>query len=307
MGTGDPPRGVPANLTASPYRNTGQVRAYTSSATHAAREALAGRLRELRIDAGLTAIQLATAAGWHRTKVSRIEHADRQPSIADVRAWCAACGVADQADDLAAAVRSIEGIYVQWQRLQRTGLRRLQESSMSLHERTRLLRYYESQVIPGSLQTADYARQVLRAVVDFYGAPDDVADAAHSRTERQRFLRDGAHRSMFVIEESVLRSRLGGADVVAAQLGYLLEVMSRPAVSLGVIPFDVSRPGFVVESFALYDSSKVEVELVSAQVTITAPSEIKLYAKAFDELAGMAVYGAAARTLITSALSALDE
>jgi transcriptional regulator with XRE-family HTH domain len=283
------------------------VPAYRSSATQAAREALAGRLRELRIDAGLTAIQLATAAGWHRTKVSRIEHADRQPSIADVHAWCAACGVADQADDLAAAVRSIESIYVQWQRLQRTGLRRLQEAATTLHQQTRLLRYYESQVIPGSLQTSEYARQVLGAVVEFYGAPDDAAEAADSRAERQRFLRDGAHRSMFVIEESVLRSTLGGADVMAAQLGHLLELMSLPTVSLGVIPFGVRRSGFTVESFALYDSSKVEVELVSAQVTITAPSEIKLYAKAFEELAGMAAYGAAARSLITSALSALDD
>jgi hypothetical protein len=48
------------------------------------------------------------------------------------------------------------------------------------------------------------------------------------------------------------------------------------------------------------------VELLSAKVTITAPSEIKLYAKAFEQLSGMAVYGAKARALITSALAALD-
>ncbi len=280
--------------------------AYRSSAAEAARQALAERLRELRVDAGLTAIELAAAAGWHRTKVSRIEHASRLPSIADVRVWCLACGAEDQAEDLVDAVRAVEGAYVQWQRVQRAGLRRLQESLVPLYERTRFLRTYCSQVVPGLFQTAAYATAVLTAFAERTGAPNDVAEAAQARVARARVMRKRDHRFAFVIEEGVLRAGLGGADVMAAQLGHLLKAMSLPSVSLGVIPFNVSRPQFVLENFAIYDFVQVDVELLSAQMTITAPSEIKLYAEAFEQLAGMAVYGAKARALITSALAALD-
>ncbi|MFD9583039.1 transcriptional regulator, partial [Streptomyces griseus] len=59
------------------------------------------------------------------------------------------------------------------------------------------------------------------------------------------------------------------------------------------------------ETFHLYDDTLVSVELLSAQVNITQPSEIGLYLKAFEQLRGMAVYGAEARALIVKAIDAL--
>ncbi len=281
--------------------------AYQSSAAQAARQALADRLRELRVDAGLTAIQLAAAAGWHRTKVSRLEHAARSPSVAEMRAWCAACGAESQTDDLLAALRTVDGAYVQWQRLERGGLRRLQESYLPLFERTRLMRVYCSVLVPGLLQTPGYATAVLSAIVEQSGGANDIAEAVPARIARARVLREGGHRFAFVIEEAVLRYDLGGAEVMAAQLGHLLEAMSLPSMSLGVIPFAARRPRIAVENFHLYDLARVEVELLAAQVNVTAPSEIKLYAKAFEDLAAMAVYGPAARALIAAAIAALDD
>ncbi|KIF73413.1 hypothetical protein QR77_04440 [Streptomyces sp. 150FB] len=59
------------------------------------------------------------------------------------------------------------------------------------------------------------------------------------------------------------------------------------------------------ETFHVYDDTLVSVELLSAQVNITQPSEIALYLKAFEELRSMAVYGAEARALIVRAIGAL--
>jgi hypothetical protein len=61
-----------------------------------------------------------------------------------------------------------------------------------------------------------------------------------------------------------------------------------------------------LETFTVFDDSRVHVELLSAQVTVTAPSEITLYARAFDRLVGMAVYGPQARALIASAIDNLS-
>ncbi len=77
-------------------------------------------------------------------------------------------------------------------------------------------------------------------------------------------------------------------------------------MSLGVIPFAATgRPVWPLESFTVFDDERVHVELLSAQVTVTAPSEITLYVRAFEKLAVLAVHGPAARELIMAAIDAL--
>ena len=99
---------------------------------------------------------------------------------------------------------------------------------------------------------------------------------------------------------------IGNAEVMAGQLGHLIVVASLPSVSLGIIPMGVSRgAGWPVESFTMYDDDQVNVELVSAHLTVTQPREVKEYGRAFAELSAIAVYGAAARTLITAAIDSL--
>jgi transcriptional regulator with XRE-family HTH domain len=278
-----------------------------SSSVQAARQAIADRLREIRVDAGLTAKALAAAAEWDRTKVSKIEHASRPPSGDDIRRWCAVCKADDQAADLVASVRSVEGAYVEWRRLQRTGLRRLQESRVPLYERTRNFRVYCSQVVPGLFQTPAYAGALLAAITTFHGSPNDVEEAVAARMARSHVVRDGDHRFAVLVEEAVLRYRVGGSDTMAGQLNHLLDIMTLPSVSLGVIPFEHGgRRMWTLEAFNIFDSAQVSVELLSAAVTVTTPGEVELYTKAFSELSGMAVFGTAARTLISDAIDALD-
>lgn len=95
-----------------------------SATAQQALEALAGRLREIRRDAELTARQVAQAAGWHESKCSRIENARTVPSPADIRTWCTVCGVPGQAADLTAALRAIDSMYVEWRRQVPAGMRR---------------------------------------------------------------------------------------------------------------------------------------------------------------------------------------
>jgi hypothetical protein len=124
---------------------------------------------------------------------------------------------------------------------------------------------------------------------------------------RNRIMQSPGHQFTMLIEEAVLRYRLGGAETMAGQLGHLLDAVTLPSVRLGVIPFSADgRPMWTLETFTVFDDSRVHVELLSAEVTVTAPSEITLYARAFDRLAGMAVYGPQARALIASAVEALS-
>lgn len=277
-----------------------------SSSVQRARQELATRLREIRLDAGLTGRALSAAAGWHEAKTSRIESARQSPSDADIRTWCRVCGADKQAADLIAASRAADSMYVEWRRLHRTGLRRTQESAVPLYERTRLFRVYSSNVIPGFCQTPDYASALLAAIAAFRDTPDDVEDAVAARMSRNRVLNTGDHRFTMLVEEAVLRYRVGDADVMAAQLGHLLGLMALPTVTFGLIPFSMGkRPVWPLESFYIFDDEQAHVELLSAMVTITAPGEIALYVRAFEKLTELAVYGAEARSLITAAINAL--
>lgn len=197
-------------------------------------------------------------------------------------------------------------MYVEWRRVQRTGLRRLQLSRVPLYERTRHFRVYSSTVIPGFLQTYEYAAALLGNIARVHGAPDDVDDAAAARVERSRIIREGDHRFGIILEENVLRHVVGDAATMAGQLGYLLSVMALPAVSVGIIPAGRTRPMWALETFTLFDEDRVSIELLTAAVTVTTPGEIAQYANAFEEMAALAVYGAPARSLISAAIDSLD-
>ena len=278
-----------------------------SSAVESARKALAGRLRDLRVEAGLTGKDLASAAGWHPSKSSRIENGQTPPSDVDIRSWCRACNALDQAPDLIAAARSTETMYTEWRRSLRAGQRRIQEASIPRFDRTDLFRVYSSNLVPGLLQTEAYAEALLANLARFRRIPDESGDAARARIERsERTLRRRGVRVVAVIEESVLRHQIGDQQVMAGQLGHLLSVMSRPAVSIGIIPFStVKRPLPVFETFTIYGAEEVTVELISAKVVVTQPSDFGLYERAFQEYSRLAKYGAAARALVREALEAL--
>jgi hypothetical protein len=277
-----------------------------SSSVQRARQQLAERLRDIRRDAGLDGRALSAAAGWNPAKTSRIEGAKQAPGEADIAVWCRICHAEREVPDLIAALRAADSMYVEHRRLNRAGMRRRQESVRPLYERTRVFKAYCPSVVPGWLQTTEYATALLSSITEFRGTPDDVAEAVAARMSRNRIVSSGNHRFVLLLEETVLRYRIGGADVMRAQLTRLAEAIMLPSVTLGVIPFDApERPAWPLEQFTVFDDERVHVELLSAHVTVTAPSEITLYVRAFERLARIAVYSGAARSLIEDAITAL--
>jgi transcriptional regulator with XRE-family HTH domain len=275
----------------------------SSSSAQQARQILADRLRDLRRDTGLTAKELAARAGWERTKVSKIEHATRPPSAADIRTWCRACGAEGEATDLIASLHAAEGMWIEWRRMERSGLRRAQEARLPLYERTTQFRAYSGWMVPGLIQTEDYTRAVLRAYQQRRGLRDDVESAVTERMKRQRVLRRDGRTAAFLLEESVLRNGFGGPQVMSAQLSHLAEATTWPAVSLGIIPASLDRGAAgAAESFWIYDNEQVNVELISGYLTVTQPGEIAMYAQMFARLAEIAVYGRRAQDLISSVM-----
>lgn len=274
-----------------------------SSSAQAARAAIAARLRNLMLDAGLNGHKLTALCGWSEAKTSRILHAKTPASDEDIRTWCAACNVPDEAADLIDANRVAGSAYQQWKHKHRTGMRRAQIESAPLMERAKSMRVYVSNVMPGMVQVTAYATAVMTAITTFQGTPNDVTDAVSARVARSRVIYEGDHRFALLIEESVLYYRVCDDATLAAQLEFLLAVMALPRVSLGIVPLDADRRRmWPLEAFYMYDDERVHVELLGAFVAVTAPSEVATYSRAFTEIAKTAAYGDQARALIQRAL-----
>jgi uncharacterized protein DUF5753 len=195
--------------------------------------------------------------------------------------------------NLLVGARSVDG------ELKVTGLRHLQQSYVPLYQRTRTFRSYQPAVVPGFLQTSGYAAALLGSIAATHAVPDDSREAAEARLDRQRVLYERGNEFTFLIEEPVLRCRIGDSGVMTAQLYHLAEVMSLPTVRLGIIPAVARRTVWPLEGFLIFDGSTVQVELLSARVTVTQPREVDLYVRTFAQMQQMAVYGREARDLIS--------
>ncbi|RDI48469.1 helix-turn-helix protein [Nocardia mexicana] len=256
----------------------------------------------MRRSAGLTGRELARREGWHESKCSKIEYGRINPSDSDIKAYCTHSNAREQLPDLLATRHNIDAAYVEWRRiLGAGGIKRRQQQSIKLEAEAKHIRNWQPQIIPGLLQTADYAEAILRSSIEFYQVPDDIDEGVSKRMERQLILYRRGHRFHFLIGEQALYTTIGTDDVMTGQLDRIHSLIGMPRVTLGIVPA-AAEGRVIVENYVMFDNHMVKVEGHTAEITITQPREIALYGRAFDVLAKQSVTGEAARELIRKAL-----
>ncbi|WP_405138253.1 helix-turn-helix domain-containing protein [Nocardia sp. NBC_01388] len=266
-----------------------------------AREALGERLRELRQSAGLSGSELARRADWHQTRVPKIEYGKTKPSIADIQVWCTLTGAENEIPNLVATLRNIDAAYREWRRTLSGGTKQKQHEILRLMQQSKVIRAFQPSLIPGLLQTAEYAATVLRRSIKFHGIPDDLDEGVAKRIERQQILYRGDRRFHILVGEQALYNNVGRDSVMIGQLDRLLAAMGLPRVTFGIVPMRTELP-MQLTNFVMFDQRRVTVESISAELTITQPREIKLYHRTFDVLVGQSASGDDARALIRAAL-----
>jgi hypothetical protein len=113
------------------------------------------------------------------------------------------------------------------------------ETYLGLEQSATVIRTYQAQFIPGLLQTADYARAVIRLVHD-HEPPEEIDRRVELRMRRQQILdRPNPPTVWVVIDESALRRPIGGVPVMRAQIEHLITATKRPHVTLQLLPYDV--------------------------------------------------------------------
>ncbi len=270
-----------------------------------ARLALGQRLRELRQQANLTGRQLAESLAWPASKISKLENGHQTPTDEDIRGWTRETGSEATADALLASLHTLESQHSDWQRQIKTGLKKHQQDLIGLDAKTRFYRAFEATFIPGLLQTADYARARFAQSITVFKVRNDINEAVAERVRRQEVLYRSDKRFHFILTEAALRYKLCAPDVMLGQLDRLISFAALPNVKLGIIGFETAYVVAPAHGFWLLDNDLVMVETFSAELNLAQPQEVELYGSVFDQLAAVASYGRAARTIITRVIDDL--
>ena len=264
------------------------------------RRELGTLLRSLRTDAGLTVDYVAERLECSASKVSRLETGQRGASLRDVRDLCALYGVsAAEQDRLITLAR--EGKQQAW--WHSFDLRYL--TYVGLEDEAASIRLYNANVVPGLLQTPDYARAVTTAVLP-ERTPDVVDQEVDARLTRQHLLtKENPPEIQVVLDESVLHRAVGGPAVMRAQLERLLDLSRLPNVSVHVLPYESGalpavETKFNILSFATPEVSDVVfIEGLVGDLYLERPADVLEYEKVFGILLGIVLGAEQTNNLIT--------
>ena len=277
----------------------------TPSPTARARR-LRHELRRLREQAGLTHSEVAHRLEWSASKLSRIENGQSRVNTGDVADLLDAYGITDQATrealiQLAREARR-RGWWTRYTDILGSG------TYIGLEAEASAIHTYESQFVPGLLQTEDYARAAITGG-QVRPDPDTVERRVAARIARQELLtRPEPPEIWAILDESVILRPVGGPAVMRAQLRHLTEVSTRPnaTVTLQVLPLSAgAHPGmngpFVILGFQNpKDPPMVHLETATDGLYLEEPPDIERYTLRFSHLVARALGPNESRAIITA-------
>jgi len=266
-------------------------------------------LRRLRGLSGLSGRELARRIGTSQSKVSRIESGMAIPSLPEVSAWATAVGAPTTTRDSLVTLTEAAFTEVQGWRDALRARPHVQDEIQALETRARMLRTFQSSVVPGMLQTAEYARRVF----SFFQAPfakGDIPAAVAARLDRQLALYENDRQFNFLIAEAALRWLPGTPDLLLAQLDRIASVSTLDNVSVGVIPLGAQAVTMLTHAFVIYDGrdeqdALVSVETIHAHLVVKSPGDVALYRRRWELLNEMAIFGGEAHEFISGLIAHL--
>jgi transcriptional regulator with XRE-family HTH domain len=268
----------------------------SADAARTPRQVFGGMVRFYRDKAGLTRSEIAGRIHKSVSLVQAIELGDRAATedvTKDLEAVLGTGGALSQlreemGDGL--GYKAYPSWFYEWLWIEREAKR---------------LRWFEPQLVPGLVQTADYARAVFHTR---FGMTDEwVEEQVAARLRRQEILDHEQPPMLWVIiDESVLRRAVGGAYVMREQLRHLIDMARRPRISLQVIPSAVGAHwGLCAGGFALADSEDGNVvgyqETASAGQFVDRTEDVSALAECWDTLVREALPWAASLAVLEEA------
>jgi transcriptional regulator with XRE-family HTH domain len=218
------------------------------------RRRLRTELRRARAGAHLTQDQVATAMDWSLSKVIRIETGAVGISTNDLRALLNLYAVhdADRTDELIELARASR--QTSWLSRYRADITPQYLQYIEYEEAASVLRMYDPLLLPGLLQTEEYAAAILRALA-VPGTPAElIQNRIDIRLTRQRLLEHATPPTLIcVLDESVISRIVGERNVAQRQLARLIDLASRPNITIQIVPFTAGLHSGLLEPFIILE------------------------------------------------------
>ena len=257
------------------------------------RRRLRSELRRARERAGLTRDQVTAALEMSMSKIVRIETGAVRVSATDLRALLDLYHVQDpdEVNNLLALARGARDRPAQSQYGDAASSRLVE--FIELEAAASSTRHFQPLMIPGLLQTREYARVILEQLNQGRGLNNDDIDArVEVRMKRQELLeRDNAPELFFVLDEAVTRRLVGGRQVMGRQLDRLIDLAGRDRITVEVLPFSAGaypalNGSFVIQGFA--DAADADVLFQEGpegdEISSDNPAMLSRYENIFAEL-----------------------
>ncbi|MEU6535788.1 helix-turn-helix transcriptional regulator [Streptomyces sp. NPDC047000] len=239
------------------------------------------RVRKLRLAAGLTQVELGRMVHVVATRITQIERASgAKPTLELARAL----DVALVADNLLVDL---------WPYVYREAFPDWSRKFMEYSEQAVAIREYAAHVVPGLLQTEDYARAVLK-VGRTLGSPAQLEERVALRMGRQERLGTPERPELWVVlDEAVLRRLVGGRAVMHEQLARLLATATEPHITVQVLPFDQGEHDVMGGSLTVLTlpdgSENTYTEGAHYGQLVEDPDEVRGFTLAYDRLRAAAL------------------
>jgi transcriptional regulator with XRE-family HTH domain len=231
------------------YRD--QIPAHWQGTPTVPRIALGSKLRRLREASGVTLEAAGYLIRGSSSKISRLERGRVSFKERDVADLLTLYGITDEQEREALLALAREASTPGWWREYGDVLPNWFETYLGLEQGASVIRTYEPALVPGLLQTEDYARAVIQLRHPQVSAYD-VKRRVALRMARQGFLTQPSAPDLWVaLDESALRRPLGSRAVQRAQLQHLIEMAQRPNITLQVVPLSVGGPAAVGGPFTI--------------------------------------------------------
>lgn len=202
------------------------------------RRRLRGELRRIRQETGETQEQVAAAMDWSLSKLIRIENGSVGISTNDLKVLLGHYGIddGDRIEELIALARAAKER--SWWRVY-SGIASPKLLQFVEYEAAAMItRNFEPLLIPGLLQTEEYAREVIGRLHEQI-PKDHLGALVKLRMQRQELLeKDGPSPwYFFIMDEGVVRRLVGGQDVMRRQLRHLTELADKDNVTIEIVPY----------------------------------------------------------------------
>ncbi|QKW40496.1 helix-turn-helix domain-containing protein [Actinomadura sp. NAK00032] len=279
------------------------------SAPTVKRRRLAAELRQQRERLGLTIEEVAERLEWSTAKVSRIENARVGVLPRDVKYLLNVYGVEGEARDVLMALAR-EARQKGWWHSYGEAIPAWFEVYVGLESDAATMDQYDTEHVPGLLQTAEYARSLFEAFpIDDETEIEKRVELRMARTEY--LTSDDGPKFWAVLNEAVIRRKVGGSRTMRQQLRHLGEMAKLPNVTLQVLPFEAGAHPAMSGSFTILgfpepsDPKVVFMETQTGGLYLEKAHEIVRYTLAFDHLRAAALRPSDSRILIARAADAM--